>query len=106
MGFAVPEHRERESCFGDEDVAGHELERLTSGVGRVLVIARGDDAEPFVLDRDLSRTEDVAGRMKLTRTPLSSTVSPYRIACAVPAKSSPKRSFISSIVSRVASTAS
>ncbi len=34
------------------------------GIGGALVVARDDDAEPVLLDRDLGRAEHMAGRIK------------------------------------------
>ena len=63
-GLGMAKHRQRERRFRDEDVAGNRHERQACRVGAALVVARGDDAEPPGLDRDLGRAEDMAGRMK------------------------------------------
>ena len=64
VGIAVAEHRQREGRLGDEDVAGHQLERRAGRIGDVLVIAGGDNAQSIGLDRDLRRAEHVAGGME------------------------------------------
>ena len=61
---AVPEHRQAERRFGDEDVAADELERRAGRIGDVLVVAGGDDAQPVGLDGDLRRAEHMAGGME------------------------------------------
>ena len=62
---AVAEHRQAEGGLGDEDVAGHQLERRAGRVGRVLVVAGGDDAGALAGNRDLRRAQHMAGGMKL-----------------------------------------
>ena len=60
----VPENRQAERGFGDEDVALHRLERYAGRVGLALVVARGDDADAVVLNADLRGTEHMAGRVE------------------------------------------
>ena len=60
----MAEDRQPECRLGDEDVAGERLEGRAGWVAAILVIARGNDAQPFRFDRDLRRTEHVAGGMK------------------------------------------
>ena len=59
----MAEYRQPERCLGDENVAGHKLERHAGWIGDILVIARGDDAQPVAFDRYLRRTEHMAGGM-------------------------------------------
>ena len=58
----VAEHRQAEGRLGDEQVAGHQLERRRSGVGAALVVAGDDGAAARVIDHHLRAAEDVAGR--------------------------------------------
>ncbi len=61
----MPEYRQAKRRLGDEDVAGHQLERRAGRVRRILVIAGGDDAGVLANDRDLRRTEHMACGVKL-----------------------------------------
>ena len=63
----MPENRKPECRFGDEHIALDGLECLAGGIGLPLVVAGGDNACPALLDRDLRRTEDVAGRVECHR---------------------------------------
>src|SRR5689334_22635455 len=56
------EDGKRESRLGDEDVARHRLEGWAGRIRPALEIAGYDDALAPVLEHDLRRTEDVAGR--------------------------------------------
>src|SRR6266699_4259650 len=64
VGIAMAEYRQRERCLGDEKIAAHEFEWRAGWIGRVFVIAGGDDAQPIDLDRDLRRAQYMAGRMQ------------------------------------------
>ena len=66
-GIAVAEHRQAERRLGDEDVAGHQLERRAGGIARVLVVAGGDDAGVLAGHRDLRRAQHMAGGMEFDR---------------------------------------
>ena len=57
----VREDRQSKRGFGDEDIAGHGLERFAGGVGGAFVIAGEDDAGAGVFDARLGAAEDVAG---------------------------------------------
>ncbi len=61
---AVAKHRQAKSGLGDEDVAGHHLERRAGRVGRILVVTGGDDADASVSHRDLRRAQHMACGMK------------------------------------------
>src|SRR5216684_2740270 len=65
--MAVTEHRKAEGGLGDEDIARNQFERRAGGVGRVLVVAGGDDAGVLAGDRDLRRAQHMACGMKLDR---------------------------------------
>jgi hypothetical protein len=58
----VAEDRQGERRFGDENVAGHELEGGAGRVGGALVVARDDDALALPFEHHLGGAEDVAGR--------------------------------------------
>ncbi len=62
--IAMAEHRQAERRLGDEDVAGHHLERRAGRIGRVLVVAGGDDAGILAGHRDLRRAQHMAGGME------------------------------------------
>src|SRR5216683_2207807 len=62
--MAVTEHRQPEGGLGDEDVARNQFERRAGGVGRVLVVAGGDDAGVLAGDRDLRRAQHMACGVK------------------------------------------
>ena len=64
-GIAMAKHRQAEGGFSDEDVAGHELERRAGRVGRILVVAGGDDAGVLAGHSDLRRAQHMTGRVKL-----------------------------------------
>ena len=90
LGRRVAEDRQPEGRLGDEDVAGHRNEGQAGRVGRALVVARGDDAEPVGLDRDLRRAEHMAGGMEGHRARRRCvTVSPSLATCVEPANPSP-----------------
>lgn len=63
--IGMAEDRQAEGGLSDEHVAGHHFERQAGRIGRALVVAGDDDAlsRPlaFALDRDLRRSEHVAG---------------------------------------------
>ena len=60
----MAEHRQAEGRLGDEDIAGHRLERRAGRVGAALVVARDDDAQAACLHHDLRGAEHMAGRME------------------------------------------
>src|SRR5689334_1186872 len=60
----MTKHRQAKGRLGDEDIAGHQFERETGGVGDVLIVAGGDYAQTIAFHSDLRRTEDVAGGME------------------------------------------
>ena len=62
--IAVAKHRQAESGLGDEHIARHHLERRAGRIGRVLVVAGGDDAGILAGHRDLRRAQHVAGGVK------------------------------------------
>src|SRR5216683_1638192 len=62
--MAVTEHRKAEGGLGDEDIARNQFERRAGGVGRVLVVAGGDDAGVLAGDRDLRRAQYMACGVK------------------------------------------
>src|SRR6476620_3885124 len=66
-GIAVTKHRQAERGLGDEDIARNRFERRAGGVGRVLVVAGGDDAGVLAGDRDLRRAQYMPCGMKLDR---------------------------------------
>jgi len=65
--IAMAEHRQRERRLGDEHVARHKRERRAGRVGNILVVAGRHDGQPVGGDRDLRRTEHMAGGMKCHR---------------------------------------
>ena len=62
--IAMAEDRQRERCFGDEEVAPDELERCAGRVGDVFVISRSHDAQPVRFDGHLRRSQYVTRRMQ------------------------------------------
>src|SRR4029077_19177673 len=62
--IAMAKHRQCERRLGDEEIAAHEFERRAGWIGRVFVIAGGDDAQPIDLDCDLRRAQYMAGGMQ------------------------------------------
>ncbi len=60
----MAKYRQAKRRLGDEDVAGHHFERRAGRIGRVLVVAGGDDAGILAGDGDLGRTEHMAGGME------------------------------------------
>ena len=58
----VAEHRQGEGRLGHEDVAGDRLEGRAGRVAAALVVAGNDDALAGMLQHDLGRAEDMAGR--------------------------------------------
>jgi len=58
----MAEDRQAESRLGDEDVAGHRLERRAGRVGAALVVARDDDPGAVMLQHDLGAAQHMAGR--------------------------------------------
>ena len=63
-GVRMPEHRQAERGFGDEDIARHHLEWCAGWVRRVLVVAGGDDTQAVAGHRDLRRPQHMTGRVK------------------------------------------
>ncbi len=57
----MAEDGQAERRLGDEDVAGHRLERRAGRIGPALVVARDDDPLAGMLEHDLGRAEDMAG---------------------------------------------
>ena len=58
----MAEHRQRKGRLGHEHVAGDRLEGRAGRVAAALVVARHDDALAGILQHDLGRAEDMAGR--------------------------------------------
>ena len=64
MRVGKPEHRQTKGRLRNEGIAADRLEGQAGGIGRPLVVARDDDAKAALLDGDLRRTKDMAGRME------------------------------------------
>src|SRR5829696_4964243 len=64
-GIAVAEHRQSERGFGDENIAAYQFKWRAGWIGRVLVVAGGDDAGAFAGHRELRRTQHMARRVDL-----------------------------------------
>ena len=62
------EDREAECRFGYEDVARHRYIGIAGRIRPALVVARDDDALGLMLEHDLSRTQDMAGRDQAQRS--------------------------------------
>ena len=58
------EHRQPERRLRDEHITGDAFERYACRVGNGLVVAGGNNAQPFCFERDLGRTKHVAGGME------------------------------------------
>src|SRR5918993_4891976 len=61
-GVRMAENGQAEGRLGDEDVAGHRLERSAGRVLSALVVAGNDHPFARMFEDDLRRSEDVAGR--------------------------------------------
>ena len=61
MGRRMPEHRQAEGRLGDEEIAGHDLERRAGRIGLALVVAGDDDGALRKSETDLCRAEHVTG---------------------------------------------
>ncbi len=74
--MVMAENRQAERRFGDEDVAGYQLEWCAGRIGDVLVVAGGDYAEVLAFNRICAEPSTWPAGWKLTRAPSSFKVSP------------------------------
>jgi hypothetical protein len=89
----MPEHRQPECRFGDEDVARHHFERRAGRIPRVLVVAGGDNAGILAGNRDLRRAQHMTGgvefHLDVAEPYLFAVRNRLRVACKIVAVAQP-----------------